>query len=129
MTGFFRKERKRTYEKKKIFIISSDSRFGCDDGNYFLRVRGHSGKHNYHSNKDSNGWSFRPKKATDIVRDLGMFSPAKGSTKVEIDKLTGKAKVTFTTTPLARKYTKLALVETAQTAKTKEYVVSESEHR
>ena len=59
-------------------------------------------------------------KATDIVTDLGMFSPAKGSTKVEIDKLTGKAKVTFTTTPLARKYTKLALVEQSKTAKTKE---------
>ena len=64
-------------------------------------------------------------KATDIVTDLGMFSPAKGSTKVEIDKLTGKAKVTFTTTPLARKYTKLALVEQSKTAKTKEkYAVS-----
>ena len=59
-------------------------------------------------------------KATDIVTDLGMFSPAKGSTKVEIDKLTGKVKVTFTTTPLARKYTKLALVEQSKTAKTKE---------
>ena len=38
-------------------------------------------------------------KATDIITDLGMFSPAKGTTKVEIDKITGKAKITFSVTP------------------------------
>ena len=59
-------------------------------------------------------------KATDIVTDLGMFSPAKGTTKVEIDKMTGKAKVTFSITPQARQYTKLALVEQTKSDKVKE---------
>ena len=59
-------------------------------------------------------------KAEDIVTDLGMFSPAKGTTKVEIDKMTGKAKVTFSTTPMARQYTKLALVEQSKTEKVNE---------
>ena len=59
-------------------------------------------------------------KAADIVTDLGMFSPAKGTTKVEIDKMTGKVKVTFSTTPMARQYTKLALIEQSKDDKTKE---------
>ena len=59
-------------------------------------------------------------KATDIISDLGMFTPAKGTTKVEINKITGKAKITLTTTPLARQYTKLALVEQSKTEKIKE---------
>ena len=59
-------------------------------------------------------------KATDIITDLGMFSPAKGTTKVEIDKITGKAKITFSVTPQARQYTKLALAEQTKSDKEKE---------
>ena len=59
-------------------------------------------------------------KATGIITDLGMFSPAKGTTKVEIDKITGKAKITFSVTPQARQYTKLALAEQTKSDKEKE---------
>ena len=46
-------------------------------------------------------------KAADIVSGLGMFSPAEGSTSIQIDKYKGTAKITFTTTPQKVKTTKL----------------------
>ena len=57
-------------------------------------------------------------KAADIVSGLGMFSPAEGSTSIQIDKYKGTAKITFTTTPQKVKTTKFALVsQDAATAK------------
>ncbi len=59
-------------------------------------------------------------KASDIVSGLGMFSPAEGSTSIQIDKYKGTAKITFTTTPQKVKTTKLALVSQAATTAKKE---------
>ncbi|MGN0712368.1 MAG: sirohydrochlorin cobaltochelatase, partial [Anaerovoracaceae bacterium] len=64
-------------------------------------------------------------KASDIVSGLGMFSPAEGSTSIEIDKYQGTAKITFTTTPQKVKTTKFALVsQDATTAKKEKAAVS-----
>ncbi|TDP51963.1 sirohydrochlorin cobaltochelatase [Aminicella lysinilytica] len=59
-------------------------------------------------------------KAADIVSTLGMFSPAEGTTSVKIDKMTGMAKVTFTTLARSAKYTKLSLVKISKTSAVKE---------
>ena len=59
-------------------------------------------------------------KASDIVSGLGMFSPAEGSTSIQIDKYKGTAKITFSTTPQKVKTTKLALVSQAATTAKKE---------
>ncbi|MCI6012183.1 MAG: sirohydrochlorin cobaltochelatase [Firmicutes bacterium] len=59
-------------------------------------------------------------KASDIVSGLGMFSPAEGSTSIQIDKYKGTAKITFTTTPQKVKTTKFALVSQDVTEAKKE---------
>ena len=59
-------------------------------------------------------------KASDIVSGLGMFSPAEGSTTIQIDKYKGTAIITFTTTPQKVKTTKFALVSQDATEAKKE---------
>jgi cobalamin biosynthesis Co2+ chelatase CbiK len=58
--------------------------------------------------------------STDVISDLGMFTPLKEGTAIKIDKIKGTAQVTFVTRALSRQYTKLALVEQNRTDKQKE---------
>ena len=53
--------------------------------------------------------------STDLVSDLGMFTPTTSNFKMDVNKMTGNVEVTFTTKALSVQYVKLALKEQTAT--------------